>query len=66
MCEINISTAVYLSLEQARIYMTWLSENPVLKHIKEGNIKGRLVGGKWVILRQSIDDYINVDRRQSG
>ncbi|MBI5193256.1 MAG: helix-turn-helix domain-containing protein [Nitrospirae bacterium] len=59
---IDINTAKWLSLEHACIYMTGLSENTVLKHIREGDIYGIRKGGKWVIDRESIDEYYNTER----
>ncbi len=57
----DINTAKWLDLQEACLY-SCLSENTLKGLIKAGHIYGKLVGGKWIIDRQTIDDYYDAER----
>ncbi|MCI4625029.1 MAG: helix-turn-helix domain-containing protein [Candidatus Magnetoovum sp. WYHC-5] len=58
-----LQTMKWLTLQEACVYAR-VSENTLSGLVKDGHIYGRLVGGKWIIDRQSIDDYYNAERWQ--
>lgn len=52
------ASPVWMTFKEACLYST-LGHHTVRLLLHQGKIRGRRVGKKWVVSRESIDDYLN-------